>query len=535
MLFCHFTAMSRFFRALALLGVFAALSCSGPKGEASRKDTLYRHLDGDPATLDPTTTNEELGLRVEEMIFRPLIGIDRERHFVPALAVSWAVSSDGLVYDLRLDPKARWEDGSPVTSADVAFTIERIRDPKVPALNWRWGFEDVTAVETPDPATVIVRFRRPYAERLLAFNLPIVSAAAYARSSGIDRKPFGSGPYHLESWEANQKLTLVRREDAPASEVPFRRMIFRVLPDNAVRFQAGARGELDEFKITRDQRTAAASSKEFLARNRILRVPQFLVVLVIWSCRNPFLADARVRRALALAWPRAETARRLYPPEGASLISGPYPAGAAENAPEIQPPTTDLLSSTRLLEQAGFSMGPDGFRRKGGRRASLELLRAAGLPIYTNLAEILREAYAKVGVELVDRPLDWAAYSQRSAAGEFDAELYANTFLPPNLDPYPFYHSSQAPPNGQNLGFYQNPEADRVMEAAQREMDYRRRLELYRQVHRLLAADPPADFLWTVDQYWAVSNKLGRVEISALGLFHFLPGPLAWSPVWPVR
>src|SRR5438445_1493070 len=106
----------------ALAAACAAASCArAPKPPV--KDVLYRHLGGDPSTLDPTTTGEELGLRVEEMIFRPLVGLDRNRRFVKALATSWSVSSDGLVYDFRLDPKARWEDGSPVTSADVAFTI----------------------------------------------------------------------------------------------------------------------------------------------------------------------------------------------------------------------------------------------------------------------------------------------------------------------------------------------------------------------------------------------------------------------------
>ena len=137
------------------LGLCAAASCARREAvSAPAKDTLYRHLDGDPPTLDPTTTNEDFGLRVEDLLFRPLVGIDKERRIVPALALSWAVSSDGLAYDFRLDPKARWEDGSPVTSADVAFTIERVRDPKVPAVTWRWGFDDLAAVETPDPAKI---------------------------------------------------------------------------------------------------------------------------------------------------------------------------------------------------------------------------------------------------------------------------------------------------------------------------------------------------------------------------------------------
>ncbi len=147
-----------------------------------------------------------------------------------------------------------------------------------------------------------------------------------------------------------------------------------------------------------------------------------------------------------------------------------------------------------------------------------------------NLAEILRASYEKLGVELVLRPLEWAAYAQRADAGEFDAMLYARLFLPPNLDPYPYYDSSQWAPKGQNVGFYRNAEADRAMQAARREVDPGRRLELYRQVHRILAADPPADFLWGVDQYWGMARRVEGVTVSPLGLFHFLPGPLGWRP-----
>jgi peptide/nickel transport system substrate-binding protein len=517
-------------RILLALAALWPVCCARREAAPSFSDTLYRHLEGDPPTLDPTTTNEEIGLRVEQILFWPLVGIDRERRYVPALATSWAVSPDGLAFEFRLDPKARWEDGTPVTSEDVAFTIDRVRDPKIQALNWKWGFEDVVAVETPEPSRAVVRFRRPYAQRLLAFSLPIVSRAAFGRAGNADRQPFASGPYRLESWEPNQKLTLVRRMDQSAEAYPFRRIVFRVIPDGSVRFRAGVRGELDEFRISRDQRGEAERSEDFKARDRIVKVPLFSLVLVVWNCRNPILSDVRVRRALARAWPRAEVAKRLYPPDGARLVSGPYPAGVPENAPDVAPPPDDPAESARLLDDAGLAMSGDGFRRRRGRRVSLEFLTWAGQPIYANIGEILRAAYQRVGVELVLRPLDWAAYSQRFAAGEFDIVPTNNMFLPPNLDPYPFYHSSQSPPRGQNYGFYSNPEADRAMEAAQRELVDTRRLELYRQIHRLLAADPPADFLWSADQYWGLSKRLQEVEVSPLGLFHFLPGPLGWRP-----
>ncbi len=517
-------------RILLALTALGALCCARPERSASPSDTLYRHLEGDPATLDPTVTNEEVGLRVEEMLFRPLVGIDRDRRSVPGLAASWTASPDGLSYEFHLDPGARWEDGTPVSSDDVAFTIERIRDPAVAASNWKAGFEDVTAVETPDPSRVIVRFRRAYAERMLAFDLPIVSRTSFARPGTADRSPVGSGPYRLESWETGQKLRLVRREDRTEKECPFRRVVFRVIPDGTVAYRAGMRGELDEFKVGRDRREEAESSQEFQSRNRILKVPRFLVVAVVWNLRNPVLADVRVRRALAQSWPRAEAARSLYPTDGAPLISGPYPAGAPENAPDVALPVYDPAASARLLDEAGLTLGKDGLRRRQGRPVSLELILPAGQRMNASIGEILREAYGKLGIGLILKPLDWAAFSQRFAAGEFDAAPSANEFLPPNLDPYPFYGSAQVPPAGQNFGFYRNSEADRTMEALRAELDPARRLELYRQVHRLLAADPPADFLWSADQYWGLSKRLEGVEVSSLGLFHFLPGPLAWRP-----
>jgi peptide/nickel transport system substrate-binding protein len=530
--------MKRLSRSLAALGLLAALAC-GRSGQApSSKSTLLRHLIGDPASLDPTTTTEEPGLLVEEMIFRPLVGVDAARRPVPALAASWTVSPDGLTYEFHLDPKFSWESGLPVTSDDARFTVERIRDPKVPAETWRAGFEDLAAIETPDPSTVRFRFSRPYAERLLAFNVPIVSAAAFGRakdSAEIGRKPVGSGPYRLESWETNEKLRLVRRDGAANADGAFDEIVFRVIPDGSVRYQAGVRGELDEFRLNREQRRAASSSKEFLARYRVLKVPQFLEALLIWNCKGPLLSDPRVRLALAHSWPREETAKRFYPPDGAALVSGPYPPGVPENPPGLAPPSYDPAESARLLDEAGWKPGPGGIRRKGGRKATLELLFPTGQAIYSSLGEIFRTSYEKVGVELVLRALDWAAFSARVDSGEFDAQLVARIFFPPNLDPYPYYHSSQWAPKGQNLGFYADAEADRLMEAARGELDPAKRLELYRQVARAFATDPPADFLWGADQYWAVSLRVEGVEVSTLGLFHFLPGPLGWRPAPPAK
>jgi peptide/nickel transport system substrate-binding protein len=528
--------MKRHLGSLIALAVVSVSFCGRREPAPPPASSLTRHLVGDPGTLDPTTSTEENALLVEALLFRPLLGIDGDRRPSPGLAQTWTVSPDGLVYEFHLDPKATWDDGTPVTSDDVRFTIDRIRDPKVPALAWRSGFEELAAVETPDPATVRLRFREQYSERLLALNLPIVSAAAFQKAKApaeTDRKPVSDGPYRFSSWEANQKIRLVRRDDAAGADATFAEVVFRVIADGNARFRVGSQGDLDEFRISRDQKKEAEAKPDFLSRFRILKVPQFMEALIIWNCRTPFLADSRVRRALALTWPREEVAKRLYPPDGATLVSGPYPPGAAETAPDVSPPRENLAQAARLLDEAGWKAASGSLRKKGGRTASIELLYPTGQSIYLNLADILRAAYEKVGVELNPRGLDWATFNQKGDAGEFEAQLTARLFLPPNLDPYPYFHSTQWSPRGANIGFYKNAEADRAMESARREIDAGKRIEAYRQIHRLLAADPPADFLFGADQYWAIAKRIENVQVSPMGLFHFLPGPLGWRPAAP--
>ncbi len=147
-----------------------------------------------------------------------------------------------------------------------------------------------------------------------------------------------------------------------------------------------------------------------------------------------------------------------------------------------------------------------------------------------NLSEILRSAYEKIGVELVPLPLDMAVYTQRGQDGEFDAYMTGRLFVPPNFDPFPYWDSSQWSPAGQNMGFYKNPEADRLMKAARLELDEAKRIELYRQIHRVLAADQPADFLWGVDQYWGVSKRIDDVDALAARPLPLRPGRARLAP-----
>ena len=518
-------------RALVCLLAFAGALSASPPGGSRHPDLLQAHLDSEPRTLDPILTTDTSGHVVESLLFTPLVGFDRKLSPVAGLAQSWSTSLDSRSFSFQLDPRATFDDGTPVTARDVRFTIERIRDPSVPAVARKSDFEDLESVETVSDRAVRVRFSRPYSERLLAFDLPILPEHVFrggqkaAREYG--RRPVGNGPYRFVRWDPGRAIVVERRRDPAGARVGIPRVVFRILPDPSTWTNAGLRGELDEFRVPHSVAPRLERNPRFYSRFRTIQVPRLAQTAIAWNCRHSFLSEAAVRQALRLAIPSSQIVESLYRGR-ARLVSGPYPAGVVENAPDVPPPPYDPRQASALLERAGWRRDSSGRVSKAGRGGSFVLLIPAGQNTSLQIAEILESEYGKLGVKMAIQALDWPALSARLAAGEFDACLSETVFYPPNLDPYVAFHSSQTPPNGQNTGFYRNPVVDRLIEAARAEGDRGKRLELYREIHRRLADDQPNAFLFTVDTLWAVHRDLRGVETSPLGLSLFQPGRRAW-------
>ena len=513
------------------VATLAALVLPGGSRAVGSERPLQAHLDAEPVTLDPLLTTDVSGLVVQDLLFTPLVALDRTLAPAPGLARAWRVSADGRTFVFDLDPAATFDDGRSVTAADVRFTIERIRDPRVAALARKADFKDLEAVEVLSPSSVRVRFSRPYSERLLAFNLPILPAHVFSRGEAVakafGRKPVGNGPFRFARWDPARAIVLERRAGAAGRAAGVGRVIFRVLADPATRLNAGIRGELDEFRVSPQLLDRFRSDRRLTSRFRLLPVPRLAQTSIAWNCRHASLSDRRTRHALGLAIPRRRIIDSLFGGR-AREVSGPYPAGVPENALDVQPPPHAPQESARLLSEAGYRRVGAGGLAKGGRSLEFSLSIPSGNPVSRQIAEVLRQEYARLGVRMDIQVFDWPALAARLDAGDFDAVLSETVFLPPNLDPYVAFHSSQVPPNGQNVGFCSDPASDRLLEAARAETDPARRLSAYREIHRRLAQDQPSAFLFTLDSLWAIHRDLDGVQTSPLGLSHFLPGRRAW-------
>jgi len=493
---------------------------------------LVRRLSGEPATLDPTLQSSGVEAEVLQYVARNLFDFDASLRLVPSLAEGIDVSDDGLDFTIRIREDAVWEDGSPVTARDAAFTIRRVMDAKVAAPVFKPLFEDCTGVETLDERSLRVRFREAYAFRRMAFVLPVVPERHYAKAAQAKaqaRRPLSDGPYRVASWTAQQEIVLERNPRAWGdARGHFDRIVFKIVPDATTSYRLLASGELDEDDLDSTLKKRAASDPEFASCCRTIEFYNLDYNYIALNNRSPFFADARVRRAVTMLLDRAAIVRGLYS-GSARIISGPWAPDSPAYDPGVAPLPFAPGEAMRLLDEAGWrDTDGDGRRDRAGRAFEFELLVSAGSETGRQIDETLAAQLARVGVTAHVRALEWAAFVERVDGGDFEAASLAWSAVDPNPDPYFYWDSSQCAPKGLNSGCYSNPEADRLMRAARRETDSAKRLELLHRLHRLFRDEAPAVFVVNATRKFGFARRVRGLTTSPLGLFGIWPGPLAW-------
>ncbi len=493
---------------------------------------LRRRLFGEPTTLNAVLQSSVPEAEVLQYVQRNLLDFDARLGLAPGLAESCEVSADGLAFTIAIRPDAVWEDGRPVTAEDAVFTIEKIIDPAVPSNVFKPVFEGFESVEKLDLRRFRVRFRSPYAFRPMAFALPLLPRHRFAKQSFLkardNRSPLSNGPYRVASWKTQESIELSRNPAYAGPRGHFDRIVFRIVPDNTVAYRLLVSGDLDETQIDAAVRDRAAKDSDVAACCRSLEFYNLDYNYVALNNRSPYFSDLRVRRALTMLLDRAAIVRGLYR-GSARIISGPWAPDSPAYDASVEPLPFDPRAAARLLEEAGWKdTNGNGIRDRGGREFEFELLVSAGSEVGRQIDEMLAEELSRVGVTARVRTMEWAAFVEKVDAGDFQAASLAWSAVDPNPDPYFYWHSSQCAPKGLNDGCYSNPEADRLMEQARREMDEGRRIEILHRLHRIFRDDAPAIFVVNAAQKYAFRRRVRGIVTSPLGLFGIWPGPLGW-------
>ncbi len=441
----------------------------------------------------------------------------------PALAESWEESADHLTLTVKLRKGVAFHDGSPFSSRDVKAAFDVIRNEKNMTAAVRSYFADVTAVETPDPHTVVVKWKKPYvlAARNILTAVPMMPAAALAGEFDtlpIHRAPIGTGPFKFEKWEQGKSISFVRNEAYWGPRPHLDKVVVRIVKDETVAAQLWERGEFDLMtRISPTQwrsiETAAPANEwAFTGYHRIAYFEN-VYSYIGWNEKRPFFADPEVRRALAMLYP-AETVSRtidlgLEPP-----TTCPYYQASTSCDPAVEPLSHDPDAARALLDKAGWvDSNGDGVRDKDGVPFKFTFLSTPYSLKMGKLLPVLQEELRKVGVEMDIEKIDGSVYIGRVRNHDFDAASLSWSSSDALVDNFQIFHSTQAK-GGSNYVSYSNPKVDQLLEQIRTEFDPRARAAHERQVHRLLYDDQVYLFLSLRPALDAVKTRVRGLEPS---------------------
>lgn len=478
-------------------------------------NTLTFLIESSPNNLDVRQGTDSQSERIGGLIYDPLVRKDEHFNLQPWLATSWQ-RPDPLTWVFHLRPNVRFHDNHPLTSADVAWSIRSMTNgilitPKAGA------FTDITAIDTPDPLTLIVHTRAPLAS--LLFNLSdglfgVVEAGA-GRDEGLHA--IGSGPFRFISQVQDKEVLLDRNPTywAGPPSPTIEHVRFQVVPDTitaALEMKKGS-ADVESNVLTMDMVHALAGEPNL----RIDTGPGARVDYLNFNVQDPALRDPRVRQAIAFAIDRTALIAALWRGHAhlANTLLPPGHWAAAPDADLAQYPH-NIASALQLLDAAGLKPDRNGIRLRLTLKTSTD--ETTRLEAQAMQAE-LREA----GIALTLRSTEFGTFYSDITKGAF--QIYILRWIGSNEDPDIFhyaYATEMFPPKGANRGRYSNPRIDALLLAASSDTNQLTRRNDYLQIQQILAQDLPTLPLWYPDNIVVHTARVTDITLSPGGSFDFL-------------
>jgi len=449
----------------------------------------------DPGVLNPALTPSGTTHPVTGQLFNGLVRLDRKFNPVPDLAQSWTVSPDGRTYTFKLVAGVRWHDGRPFSSADVKYSYEQVLTKLHSRTVTLAGVID--AIETPDDTTVVFRLMQrytPFLRWLDEDNGAILPRHLYEGTDPLtnpaNAKPVGTGPFKLQSAVPGDRITLVRNADYFKKALPYLdEIVFRIVPAPPQAVQAFEAGELNMLLFPDPAQVERLKSKPGTVVTEDGREGFARVIRLIPNLRKKPFDDRRVRQAMAHAIDRDFIARTAYagtlkPATGP--LSQFFPPFYTGDVPTYR---RDVNRAKALLDEAGLAPGPDGVRFRASFIFDQPFARAA---------EIVKQQLGEVGIVLEPQILDFNAWVKKLYI-DWDFDLGYSQFTDPpdpdiglrgrfvceNITKVPFA----------NGGAYCNPRVDDLFARAAAEPDEGRRIDMYKEIQRVISEDQPQIFL----------------------------------------
>jgi peptide/nickel transport system substrate-binding protein len=455
-----------------------------------RGGVLLAAIGADAPSLDPHQEQTFATLQPVAPLYSTLLQIDPYSYpnVIGDLATEWNVSGDGVTYTFKLRQGVRFHDGSPLTSADVKASYEKIIWPPQGVRSIRAPhYAAVASIEAPNPGTVVFKLKYPSASLLTNFASPwnVIFPKKY-----LDRDPnyfknnaIGSGPFKFKAFTRGSTFEGERNPDYFIKDRPYLDGYkFFISTETSVRAAAIRSGRAyAEFRHLPD--TEVESIKKQLGDKIVIQHTPFVINfgIVMNQTAKPF-NDVRVRKALTLGIDRYTGGKVLFSLTGLKDVGGltrpgtewAIPPAELEKFPGFwRDAERSRAEAKKLLAEAGY---PNGFK---------VVLKNRNVKVpYQDLAVYVNQEWRKIGIEAEHRPLETATwYADGRDKGNFELMVYPYGHFVDDPDALldPFITGGS-----RNWGRFSDPRIDDLYQRQARTLDPTERRKLVIEIQKIV-------------------------------------------------
>ncbi len=554
---------------LILVSLLVVLSCCSQPARAPEEVRV--RLAVEPETLSPVSYSDAGALQILNLLYQSLLSADlADDKIKPFLAAEMPLveRQDSItLFSYQIREAAEWTNGTPVTAADVAFTLKVL---KAPLLNNEFLKPQVQFIQdiTLDPSdprrfTLVCTGYSPEMELLTgdffvmpaylldpeALLQPISLATITGGLSELENnsglKAFaekfnspeyghslallqGSGGYLLENWEAGRYLTLKRKqdwwgnnqEDAPYLSAHPDRISFQVIPDNTTALLALKNRQLDVLgNIEAAEFDRIKTNNQFTEDYALYTPDAFEFIYAGINSRLPKFSDSRTRQAIAHLLD-VKSIIKVSQQDYATPTVGPVPPTLKDfYNDKLSPYTFSKQQASELLRAAGWVKEADGwFQDLNGSREQLTIRvnYRAGNTTYENAAIIFQQHAAELGIPVEVQGMESSLLGQKLKEHEFDMffrSLSGNPFV---LNFKPLLHTSYADKGGMNISGFGTSESDNILDAINKAETTQVKAKLLKRLQEILQEEAAFIPLFYLKDRLAVHKRFGNLKVSGL-------------------
>ncbi len=480
-------------------------------------------LSSEPTSLDPAFITGIYAVNVAMNLFDGLLEFDKDLNVVPSIARVWKISRDHRTYTFFLRRGVKFHNGREVTAQDFVYSLTRILSPETgsPVASLFFNIqgakefhegktEAVSGLRAPDSNTLKIQLEQPFA--------PFLSILAMANAKVVPREeigphfgrhPVGTGPFSFHSWEPGQEILLKANTEYFEGRPFLDTLRFRIYPNIQWEkiFDDFEKGLLEQSIIPSSKYDMITSNARYTSRYTFISKHGLNLVYIGMNVTIPPFNDYRVRQAIYHAVNIEKIVREITK-RGSIPAKGILPPGIAGFHPRFKGYSYDPDKSRKLLEDAGYAQG------RG--IPPIEIWTVAKTESVQKELTAYQQYLANIGIQLVPRVAEnWSKFIK--FINEKMAPMYYAAWYADYPDPDNFLYVLCHSKSKTNRMGYHNPDVDGLLDQARQEWDYMKRVELYREVEKIVMRDAPIICQHVNSFNYLFQPWVKGVEVSYLG------------------